>query len=378
MIQAAYIHLPFCVHKCDFCDFAAFAGVQHFEREYCEILLEEIKQRVEQTRAQIKLDSIFYGGGTPSVVAPENLGSIHSGLLDQVQCRKDAEITLESTPHSITKEKCAFWRELGINRISIGIESLSNDELKAIGRDHTVAQAYDGIELACKADFPVVSLDFMYSLPTQTLDSWQDTLNQFVDLAVSNKQIKHVSAYGLELVGNSPLYGRFAKNSPAYPDDDTFYEMRQLLIETLAKAGFEQYEVSNFAKPGFACRHNLTYWRNAEYLAFGVGAHRYVDGVRSSNTKSLTRYIREPLSVDLFEPIDQSMRLKEGIMLGFRMLKGINLVDFQKEYGIDLFNQFEKPIKQLISQGMLRLENGYLAIPQTKLALSNSIIAEFM
>lgn len=378
MIQAAYIHLPFCVHKCDFCDFAAFAGMQHLESEYCAIVLEEIKQRVKQTRSPIKLESIFYGGGTPSVVAPENLLSIHKGLLELVECSENAEITIESTPHSITKEKAQFWRELGINRISIGIESLRDDELSAIGRDHTSSQARAGIELACQADFPVISLDFMYSLPTQTVDSWQRTLDEFVELASCRKQIKHVSAYGLELVGNSPLYSRFAKNSCAYPDDDNFNLMRERLIETLAKAGFEQYEVSNFAKPGFACRHNLTYWRNAEYLAFGVGAHRYVDGVRSSNIRSLTRYIREPLSVDLFEPIDQAMRLKEGIMLGFRMLKGINLANFEKEYGVDLFDSYEMPIKRMLDAGMLELENGQLAIPQKKLALSNSIIAEFM
>jgi len=378
MIQAAYIHLPFCVHKCDFCDFAAFAGMQHVEREYCEILLEEIKQRVEKTQSPIKLQSIFYGGGTPSVVAPENLKLIHRGLLDLVECSAEAEITIESTPHSITAEKASFWRELGINRISIGIESLRDDELSAIGRDHTAAQAYQGIDLACKADFSSISLDFMYSLPTQTLESWQKTLDEFVELASSRPQIKHVSAYGLELVGNSPLYSRFPKDSIAYPCDENFNLMRERLVETLAKAGFEQYEVSNFAKPGFACRHNLTYWRNAEYLAFGVGAHRYVDGVRSSNIRSLNRYIREPLSDDLFEPIDQATRLKEGIMLGFRMLKGINLDDFEQEYQVDLLNSYEKPIKRMLEQGMLKLENGQLAIPQKNLALSNSIIAEFM
>ncbi len=352
--------------------------MQHVESEYCAILLEEIKQRVKQTQSPIKLNSIFYGGGTPSVVAPENLRSIHEGLLELVECSDDAEVTIESTPHSITKEKAQFWRDLGINRISIGIESLRDEELSAIGRDHNSSQAYAGIELACQADFPVISLDFMYSLPTQTVESWQKTLDEFVELASCREQIKHVSAYGLELVGNSPLYSRFAKDSVAYPDDDNFNLMRERLIETLAKAGFEQYEVSNFAKPGFACRHNLTYWRNAEYLAFGVGAHRYVDGVRSSNIRSLTRYIREPLSVDLFEPIGQAMRLKEGIMLGFRMLKGINLVDFEKEYGVDLFENYEKPIKRMLDAGMLKLENGQLAIPQKQLALSNSIIAEFM
>ncbi len=378
MIQAAYIHLPFCTHKCDFCDFAAFSGMDHLENEYCQILLEEIKQRLKQTQSPIKLNSVFYGGGTPSLVAVENLARIHNGLCSLVDCDENLEVTLESTPHSITEEKCKSWRNLGINRISIGVESLIDSELVAIGRDHNSAQARKGIEVACEAGFPAISLDFMYSLPTQTLESWQDTLNEFVRLSQKWEQIKHVSAYGLELSGNSPLYSRFPKDSPNYPCDETYSSMRMNLIDTLKIAGFEQYEVSNFSRPGFACRHNLTYWKNAEYLAFGVGAHRYVDGVRSSNFRSLAKYMREPISDELAEVITPDTRLKEGIMLGLRMIHGINLADFERNYRVNLMDYHQKSISRMLEGGMLELKNGNLAIAQGALGVSNSIIAEFM
>lgn len=352
--------------------------MQHLEDDYCRILLEEIKQRLKETRAEIKLKSIFYGGGTPSLVAPENLAEIHKGLLSLVECDENMEVSMESTPHSISEDKCRFWRELGINRLSIGIESFNDAELKAIGRDHTCAQALHGVELACKADFPAISLDFMYSLPTQTLDSWQETLNLFVRLSREKPQIKHVSAYGLELSINSPLYSRFEKNSSFYPDDEIFNSMRSALVQTLKKAGFDQYEVSNFARKGHACLHNLTYWKNAEYLAFGVGAHRYVDGVRSSNFRSMARYMREPLSVEFEEIIDAETRLKEGIMLGFRMIEGINLSDFERDYKVNLMDYRPDSIKKMLDGGLLRLKNGNLSISENAVSVSNSVIAEFM
>lgn len=352
--------------------------MQHLEKEYCQTLLEEIKQRVKQTKTEIKLKSIFYGGGTPSLVAPENLSLIHQGLLSIVDYEKDMEVSLEATPHSITAEKCRFWLDLGVNRISIGVESFSDDELVAIGRDHTRAQALEGIEIACKSGFESISLDFMYSLPTQTTESWQNTLNQFVHVSNENQQIKHVSAYGLELSFNSPLFSRFPKNSPTYPCDETFNSMRKILLQTLSDAGFEHYEVSNFARPGYACRHNLTYWENAEYLAFGVGAHRYVDGIRSSNWRSLSRYLREPLSVEVEEEIDQTTRLKEGIMLGLRMVEGINLLHFEQKYQVNLMDYRTESIKRMLEGGLLELKNGNLAISEDALAVSNSIIAEFM
>jgi len=216
----------------------------------------------------------------------------------------EPEISLETTPHAITGSKLERWRSCGINRLSIGLESLQDSELRAIGRDHSRRQALEGLLLACQTGFSNISVDFMYGLPTQTSESWSNTLEQLIALVEENPAITHVSSYGLQLANNSPLYSRFPRDSAEYPSEEGFREMFFALVERLRAAGFEHYEVSNFAREGFQCRHNMVYWTNMPYLAFGVGAHRYVDGWRSSNWRSLKRYMREPLVSEAEEFID--------------------------------------------------------------------------
>ncbi|MGH9551028.1 MAG: radical SAM family heme chaperone HemW [Terriglobales bacterium] len=377
MIESAYIHIPFCTHKCDFCDFAAFAGVDHLEEEYCRIVCREIDSRLADRAGDAPpLLSVFFGGGTPGLAHPDNVERIQRALTQRTGLAPAAEISLETTPHAITREKGKRWREIGINRLSIGIESLQDDELKAIGRDHTRAQALRGIELACDAGFENISCDFMYSLPTQTLSTWQKTLNDFVALSKSYESIKHVSAYGLHLASNSPLYSRFPRDCPQYPDDDLFAAMYETLVDTLEGVGFNQYEVSNFARAGFQSFHNTTYWRNAEYYAFGVSAHRYVGGVRSSNWRSLKRYMRDYLGDETHEPIDHDTAVREGIMLGLRVRAGIDLEEFERHYGIDLSRS--KSLKKLVEGGFLELESGRLRITRKGVPVSNSVIAELI
>lgn len=396
--ESAYIHIPFCSHKCEFCDFAAFAGLMHLEDEYCQILKTEISGRLKNSRPRLK--TIFYGGGTPGLIRPENLQSIHSHLLSnaevadtvnigQSQISEEAdnpaeverpapvEISMETTPHAITGEKAQIWKEIGINRLSIGLESLQDSELKAIGRDHSQAQAVAGLRLAAQF-FDNISIDFMYGLPTQTLGSWKNTLQKAVLLASELPQIKHISAYGLEIAINSPLLVRFPRDSSSYPSEENCVHMYEILVQTLAEAGFKQYEVSNFAKPGYESRHNLAYWRNTPYLAFGVGAHRYVEGVRSSNFRALKRYMREPLNDEFSETITPEIRLKEGIMLGLRLTEGIDLDAFSKTYGIDLLNFRRAQIEPMLADGLLQLSDGCLAISARGIPISNSIISNLI
>ena len=243
------------------------------------------------TRLQLDLKpqikTVFFGGGTPGLMKESNLQKIFAALLQLVNLEDDVEISLETTPHAITAHKAACWKELGINRVSIGIESLSDDELTAIGRDHSVDAALAGIKLAADSGISGLSLDFMYGLPTQTLKSFEQTLDRALQLAAQYAAITHISSYCLELSPNSALKSRFPDGHPSYPQEDEQVMMYHLLVSKLAAAGFEQYEVSNFAKAGNKSRHNMTYWLNKSYFAFGVGAHRYVDGIRSSNSRSL-------------------------------------------------------------------------------------------
>jgi putative oxygen-independent coproporphyrinogen III oxidase len=373
MAKSAYIHIPFCAHKCDFCDFAAFAGVDELSLEYCRTVVKEIGDRLNSHPNDGKLASVFYGGGTPGYIEPQQLRLVHDALVGAAAVAPDAEITLETTPQTITADKARAWKEIGINRISVGVQSFSDAELKAMGRDHTSAEALRGIEAARNAGFENVALDLMYGLPEQTLQSWHSSLETALSL-----KLPHMSAYGLTIAGNSPLLLRYPKESAAYPNEDAFVSMYEMLIDSCEKAGLQQYEVSNFARPGYQSAHNITYWNNDEYLAFGVSAHRYVGGVRSSNYRSLKRYMREYLGDETHEIIDEKTRISEAIFLGLRMRKGLDLQTFERRYGCDLLNVAADKIQKLKDGGFLQLEDGHLKLTQQGVLVSNLVLSELM
>ena len=379
-IKSAYVHIPFCSYKCDFCDFAAFAGLNHREKEYFDSLSQEIAARLESVKSPVSLTSIYFGGGTPGMVPTHYLAEVLAQLEHSVEDKRTLEICLETTPHSIckNKEKLDEWRGLGVSRLSIGIESFNDEELRSIGRDHTREQAIEGLELALNSKIPTVSIDFMYGLPTQTLSSWEATLDEALDYARRFEKLRHISAYGLQLAEKSPLYSRYPKDSDSYPDEELFTRMLFLLMEKLTGVGFVHYEVSNFARPGYQCGHNSTYWRNEPYLAFGVGAHRYVDGVRSANWRSFNKYVRDFLTDEYYEPIDSETRIKEAIMLGLRMRTGINLDEFASSYSFRLEEKCELPIKRLVEDGFLCMNESNLSISDKGLPVSNSIIVELI
>ena len=378
--QSAYIHIPFCTHKCEFCDFAAFAGLIELEDEYCQVLAGEIESRLAHRPEPLVLKTIFYGGGTPGLIKPSNIAMIHRQLLRFATLQSDSaiEIAMETTPHAITAQKAQEWLEIGINRLSIGIESLNDDELTAIGRDHSVAEAVAGVKLAHQAGFTSISIDFMYGLPTQTMSSWQATVDAALALAQDCPSIQHISAYGLEIAKNSPLLSRFPRDSASYPSDDLCVEMYEHLVATLEQNNYQQYEVSNFAQPGHQSQHNLTYWRNAPYFAFGVGAHRYVDGIRSANLRSLKKYMRCPLTDEVSEIITPATRIKEGIMLGLRLIEGIDLNQFEQDYGQDLLKLQGNEIEFLCKENLMQLSDGKLKITRQGIPISNSIIGRLI
>lgn len=333
---------------------------------------------MQKDPVSVQLASVFYGGGTPGLISPELLKIVHDKLMQLLHPTDHIEISLETTPHSISVEKAKSWLTMGINRLSIGIESFSDAELKAIGRDHTRAQAYTGVENAITAGFTNISIDLMYALPTQTLSAWEESLHDLFTLANQYTQVKHFSAYGLQLAQNSPLFSRFPKTSPEYPSDDLYGQMYDALVERAVEAGFEQYEVSNFSRPGFQSKHNLSYWNNDEYLAFGVSAHRYHNGIRSSNWRSLSKYMSDPLGSEIYEVITPQMRLSECIMLGLRKRSGIDLVAFESEFGFRLQEQKQNAVKKLTDGGFIGLRENRLFLTQKGVPVSNSVIAELI
>ncbi len=382
MVSHAYIHIPFCSHKCDFCDFAAFAGVDHLTDEYQQVVLKEIDQRLnalgeKRSLKEERLKSVFFGGGTPGLVDPAVLESLLTRLFSHIETDDDCEITIETTPHSITRDKAEEWKRLGINRISVGVESFLDEELKSMGRDHFRREAFQGLELACKSGVSVVGLDLMYGLPTQTVESFKSSLDTALEFAGRFENLVHISAYGLHLADNSPLYSRFPRGADAYPGDSIYVEMFELLVETLEGAGFEHYEVSNFSRPGWQSRHNLAYWMNAEYLAFGVSAHRYLDGVRTSNWRSLKRYMRDWMGDETVDVIDEKIRLREAIMLGLRLRRGIELSEFERLHGFDLTERFSKEIAGFTAAGVMDVKDGRLFLTRKGVPVSNSVISAF-
>ena len=373
MAKSAYIHIPFCSHKCDFCDFAAFAGVDELSNEYCSVVAEEIQQRLQKEPNEEVLETVFFGGGTPGYVEPSLLAIILKALQEETGIASDAEITLETTPQTISVEKCKQWLDMGINRISIGIESMHDNELKAMGRDHGRAEAIAGFVAARAGGFQNIALDLMYGLPEQTLESWSRTLDDLHAL-----KPEHLSSYGLTIAQNSPLLFRYPRNSEKYPDEDNFEQMYLMLVERSRDAGMPQYEIANFAVPGRESRHNLSYWKNMEYLAFGVSAHRYYRGTRSSNFRGLKKYMREFLESENVETIDSETRAKEAIFLGLRLREGINVADFSADYGLDLLQARKEKIEQFCKTGFLVLEGEQLSLTQKGVLVSNTILAELI
>ena len=341
--------------------------------EYCAIVVKEIEERLEREPNHEKLQTVYFGGGTPGYLEPLLLKPVFTALNQACGLEPDAEITLETTPQALSEQKCAAWLGLGINRISIGIESLNDNELEAMGRDHTSAQALAAVEQARRSGFGNIALDLMYCLPEQTPVSFAYTLDTLFSL-----KPEHLSAYSLTIADRSPLLRRYPRDCASYPDEECFEQMYYLLLDKCRSVSLRQYEIANFALPGFESRHNLAYWQSREYLAFGAGAHRYYRGRRSSNFRSLKKYMREYANVETDEEIDEQTRLKEAVFLGLRLRDGIDLEDFFLQYGVDLVSVKGEKINELSASGFLEFEGRRLRLSQKGVLVSNTIFSELI
>ncbi len=378
MSLGAYIHIPFCSYKCHFCDFATSTRIEEFGKRYCQTLEREITDRLNRDSAKPYINTVFYGGGTPGLLNAEDLSQIHETLLKNILLLPDNEISLETNPETVTRQKAKMWRDMGINRLSIGVQSFNDQELSTLGRGHSAIDVVKAIEIASDMGFNNINCDLMYGLPGQTLAGWQSSISSFIKLANEYPQIKHLSAYGLELSPAAPLIKMIPLVHNNYPSEEVFVEQHTYMIEALEHAGFKQYEISNFAKYGYDCRHNLKYWQQEEYHAFGVSAHRYIKPYRSSNWRSLGRYLDDYLSNETCELIDQSLAKIESLMLGLRMTEGLNLERFNQSYDEDLLNTHKKTIDRLIAHNWLEHSTDRLKLTILGQSLANSIIGEFL
>ncbi|HOB19229.1 MAG TPA: radical SAM family heme chaperone HemW [Candidatus Atribacteria bacterium] len=350
--RGLYLHFPFCARKCSYCDFPSFPGKERYMAPYLGALLKEIGGYNKEKGEKYRISTIFMGGGTPTLFNGDHL----AGALDK--CREcfnvdeDAEITIESNPGTVDHKKLLVLRKSGFNRLSIGLQAWQDRLLKFLGRIHTAREFEDAVLMAQKAGFENINADVIFGIPGQSLEDWLETLKRTAALNVT-----HISAYSLIVEEGTPLYKLKQKGLPGEVAEDAEREMYHKGVDLLERLGFYRYEISNFARPGYECRHNLNYWKNGEYIGCGSGAHQYLDGVRSYNTPDLEAYIEMMSKTGNAslgsEKIDRDQEVFETLMLGFRLTEGIGKDDFHKRFGFDLSERYSDRISALKREGLV-------------------------
>lgn len=365
-----YIHIPFCASKCGYCDFYSLAGCDKLMPRYHNALLQHLREAGPQLR-EYYTDTVYFGGGTPSYYGARRICDIFNALKRDALVYKTAEVTVEVNPDSVTRRDLVLLRSEGVNRVSIGAQSANDAILKLIGRRHNWKQVAAAVKNARDAGFENVSLDLIYGLPSQTRSDWTDTLGRALEL-----QPDHLSCYGLKLEPGTPMAQEYA-GSPILPDDDEQADMYLYTVETLERFGYRQYEISNFAKPGFESRHNLKYWLLQDYMGFGPGAASCAGGVRYSYEKDLQKYISGVQSGESIlaecEKVDLLGRAAEYLMLGMRTVRGISAREYRNLYRSD-FAPLEELLREFSRKGWAVEENGRWHFTPSGFLLSNLLI----
>lgn len=369
-----YLHIPFCKSKCDYCDFYSLPGREDAKAAYVKALKAHMAETAPLAR-DYRVDTVYFGGGTPLMLGDKALCELLAWVKKHFRMEKDGEITVEVNPDSVDLKALKRLRRAGFNRLSIGMQSAVDAELKAVGRPHDFAQTVQAVAWARKAKFKNISLDLIYGLPGQTLESWRQTLEAALAL-----EPEHISGYGLKVEEGTPLCGRVAAGE-TLPDDDFQADAYLMMVELLGQRGYEQYEISNFARPGFPSRHNLKYWLLKPYLGFGPGAHSDFGSRRYAFIRDLEGYIRavasgEPLlSED--EVIPPSERAAEYLMLRLRTTHGILEWEYRREYLMD-FDPLLELLVQYERQGWARQERGRWILTPEGFLRSNQLIGQLL
>ncbi|MGC2062080.1 MAG: radical SAM family heme chaperone HemW [Thermodesulfovibrionales bacterium] len=369
MVQALYIHLPFCVRKCLYCDFLSVPFSKDSARRYVDAVCTELSLKEDLTRS---LTTLYIGGGTPTLLGIDLLSGLFRCLIDTCGIMHNAEITVEANPGTVSRELLGDLRSLGVNRLSVGVQSFQDSELKTLGRIHDASEARLAISGAKAHGFHNISLDLMYGIPGQTMESWKDTLLRAVHLEPS-----HISAYELTPEMNTPLFSRLSTGELNLPHEDLVLDMYGFALDFLGAHGYRHYEISNFAYPGNECRHNLNYWDRGEYVGIGAGAHSFVDGHRSFNSSDIEQYSIE-LNARRIPKIDEQVitsgeATKEYIFLGLRKTEGIQITN-------PVFSALPllKAAGSLVEQGYLKTRGDYLSLTRQGIIVSNMVIIKLL
>lgn len=363
-----YLHVPFCVRKCRYCDFCSFSSTETEREAYVRALLTEIQKAPKDDRT---VDSIFFGGGTPSLLSEDAFSEIFRALREKYTLAPDAETTVEINPGTVTERKLSALRALGVNRISMGLQSSVNRELSLLGRIHTYEAFLESYRMLTACGFDNINLDLMYAIPEQTVKSFEQTLSRVIALSPA-----HISAYSLIIEEGTP-FGR-ERDRLSLPTEEEETEMYGLACRMLSDAGYGHYEISNYAKKGRECRHNLRYWQGSDYLGFGLAAHSLYRGERLANTEDFSSYLSAPMAYESRMARDLSEEREEYVMLGLRTAQGISLSEYSRRFGESFTAGKEDALSLYTRLGYLLIEEDRLALTERGFYVSNSILCEIL
>ena len=371
-----YIHIPFCVKKCAYCDFLSWSGDKDQKEEYVRDLEQEIRS-YKTFAADYQVSTVYFGGGTPSILETGQIERIMGALRQTFRIEKKAEITLEMNPGTARKEKLKAYRQLGINRLSIGIQSVKNENLKLLGRIHTYEDFLESYHIAREAGFDNISGDLISSLPGQTLEAWKEELE-----ILMKTPLEHLSVYQLIIEEGTEFYKRYGEHEELLPDEETSREIYLWTGKYLKKQGFGQYEISNYARPGRESRHNLRYWERKDYLGLGLGAASMIRNMRMSNTRDWGKYrigCRDPRKIrEEVEFLEEPRQMEEFMFLGLRKIRGVSRKEFRRIFGKDLDLVYEKTLKKYLENGMLQEKGDRIFLSEEGILVSNQIFADFL
>lgn len=368
-----YIHIPFCIRKCGYCDFLSFPAGEDTKPLYIRALKKEMRARLSDKRNR-PVSSVYFGGGTPSVLAADQLAGILDEIRSLAAIMDNAEITLEANPCTLDSEKAAALKNAGFNRISLGAQSMNDSNLKILGRLHDKEIFGRAFDHARKAGFDNINIDMIAGLPGQSADDWKNEIEEACGYGS-----EHISAYTLELYENTPLYRE--KDKYAWPPDDTLADMYELTGEVLAGHGYMRYELSNYAKPGYESRHNTGYWTGDEYSGFGIGAASFEKGTRFANIPDMEAYLKNSgdpgmLRTGVYELSEKDLET-EYMILGLRLTRGVSIAGFEERFGESMFDVFGDVLEKYIGSGFMEEEDGRVRLAEKALFVSNSILAGF-
>lgn len=371
-----YIHIPFCVTKCKYCDFNSFKIDLNEKIKYLNYLGEEMKLYKEEIKNR-EIDSVFVGGGTPSILNENEINILFEKIKENFNIKSNAEITMECNPGTLTLNKLKVMKKSGVNRLSIGLQAVQNHHLKYIGRIHTFEEFEKNYHDAKQMGFDNINIDLMYALPNQSREDWMESLEKVVKLNPT-----HISAYSLILEENTELFKMYERDEFNLLEENTDIEMYEYTIDYLKSHGYNQYEISNYAKDNFECKHNVLYWKCEEYVGIGASASGYFNGIRYNNICELDNY--EKMILEGEKPIEWEEKLsikdeiEESIFLGLRMNEGIQISDFKEKYNFDFEKEYKNEIEKLSKMELIEIDNNLMKLTQKGREISNSVFVEFI